>query len=126
MGRGILYCSTRGSKRDVTFEEVVLEGLAPDKGLYVPQELPRITPEQLEKVGGPPSSCFVGTRGSHPWRACSPPQLRDATFAELAHSIMRLFIGPDDIPSENLKVLIERSTASFRAQGEPNRALTIG
>jgi threonine synthase len=50
MGRGVLYCSTRGAKRDVTFEEVVLGGLAPDKGLYVPQEVPIIPAEQLEKV----------------------------------------------------------------------------
>lgn len=50
MGRGVLYCSTRGGAKDVTFEEVVLGGLAPDKGLYVPQEIPQISPEQLEKV----------------------------------------------------------------------------
>lgn len=49
-GRGILYQSTRGARRDVSFEDCVLSGLAPDKGLYVPQEVPRIPPEQLEKV----------------------------------------------------------------------------
>lgn len=51
MGRGVLYCSTRGGVRDVTFEEVVLGGLAPDRGLYVPQEIPHIPLDQLEKVG---------------------------------------------------------------------------
>lgn len=49
--RGVLYRSTRGCRRDVTFEEVVMSGLAPDRGLYVPQEVPHIAPEQLEKVG---------------------------------------------------------------------------
>ncbi len=51
--RGVLYRSTRGCRRDVTFEEVVMSGLAPDRGLYVPQEIPYIAPEQLEKVGAP-------------------------------------------------------------------------
>ena len=37
----------------MTFEEVVMSGLAPDRGLYVPQEIPYIAPEQLEKVGAP-------------------------------------------------------------------------
>jgi threonine synthase len=73
----------------VTFEEVVMGGLAPDKGLYVPQELPYIPPEQLEK-------------------------LRDASFVELANYIMRLVVGPEDIPPENLRVLIECSTKNFR------------
>ena len=50
--RGVLYRSTRGCRRDVTFEEVVMSGLAPDRGLYVPQEVPHISPEQLDKVGG--------------------------------------------------------------------------
>lgn len=50
MGRGVLYCSTRGGKKDVLFEDVVLAGLAPDKGLYVPQEIPRFTTEEIEKV----------------------------------------------------------------------------
>jgi hypothetical protein len=49
--RGVLYRSTRGCRRDVTFEEVVMSGLAPDRGLYVPQEIPHIAPEQLDKVG---------------------------------------------------------------------------
>lgn len=48
--RGVLYRSTRGGRRDVTFEEVVMGGLAPDRGLYVPQEVPFIAPEQLDKV----------------------------------------------------------------------------
>lgn len=30
---------------------------------------------------------------------------------------MRLFIGPDDIPPENLRVLIESSTKNFRVHG---------
>jgi len=46
-----LYCSTRGGVKDATFEEVVLGGLAPDRGLYVPQEgIPSIPATELEEV----------------------------------------------------------------------------
>ncbi len=31
---------------------------------------------------------------------------------------MRLFIGPEDIPPENLRFLIEASTKNFRTHGE--------
>lgn len=36
---------------------------------------------------------------------------------ELANYIMRLFIGPEDIPPENLRVLLEASTKNFRTHG---------
>lgn len=48
-----LYCSTRGGVTDATFEDVVLGGLAPDRGLYVPQEgIPSIPDKELEEVRG--------------------------------------------------------------------------
>lgn len=46
-----LYCSTRGGVKDATFEDVVLGGLAPDRGLYVPQQgIPAIPAKELEEV----------------------------------------------------------------------------
>ena len=34
------FISTRGISESCTFEDAVLTGLAPDGGLYVPEELP--------------------------------------------------------------------------------------
>lgn len=41
------YVSTRGQSESLDFEGVLLRGLAPDGGLYVPESLPSFTPEQL-------------------------------------------------------------------------------
>jgi threonine synthase len=41
------FVSTRGSAAPVTFAEAFAAGLAPDGGLYVPEELPQIIPELL-------------------------------------------------------------------------------
>ena len=35
-----------------SFEEVVLTGLAPDGGLYVPQELPKFSQEEIASWAG--------------------------------------------------------------------------
>jgi threonine synthase len=42
------FISTRGGCKAVTFSEAVAQGLAPDGGLYLPSELPRITPDLLK------------------------------------------------------------------------------
>lgn len=47
----VRYKSTRGGEANLSFEEVVLAGLATDRGLYVPETVPQITMGQLEKVG---------------------------------------------------------------------------
>lgn len=44
------YCSTRGGAKGVSFEDVVLGGLAEDRGLYVPEELPTVSAEELSEV----------------------------------------------------------------------------
>ena len=41
------FVSTRGSADPVTFAEAFAAGLAPDGGLYVPEELPQLVPELL-------------------------------------------------------------------------------
>jgi threonine synthase len=62
------YVSTRGGAEAKRFSEILLEGLAPDGGLYVPEVLPAI---DLEK-------------------------LRNKTYPELAIAILSLFM--DDVP----------------------------
>jgi len=84
-----LYCSTRGGVKDATFEEVVLGGLAPDRGLYVPQVMPKFTSEELEGM-------------------------RSMTFPELAFAIVSRFVGEKDIPAKDLKDIIDRSYSTFR------------
>ncbi len=81
------YISTRGQAPAVSFEEVVLTGLAPDGGLYIPASLPAITVQQLQA-----------------WRQLS--------YAELAFEIIRLFVD-GAIPDNKLRVMINESYAGF-------------
>lgn len=82
------YISTRGSAPVLDFEEAVLAGLASDGGLYVPQELPKFSQEQITG-----------------WSALSYP--------ELAFEVMHPFIG-DALPIEEQKRLIDETYAEFR------------
>jgi threonine synthase len=45
----VSYISTRGGGKPKTFEEVLLEGLAPDGGLYVPDAWPQVDFKSLKK-----------------------------------------------------------------------------
>ena len=47
------YRSTRGGGGWVAFSEVVLEGMAPDGGLYVPEHIPRLELEKLRELDYP-------------------------------------------------------------------------
>ncbi len=44
---GVKYRSTRGDVQGASFENVVLAGLAPDRGLYVPESIPTFTPAEV-------------------------------------------------------------------------------
>ena len=46
------YISTRGQAPELSFEEAMLTGLARDGGLYVPAEIPTMTPEQIADLAG--------------------------------------------------------------------------
>jgi threonine synthase len=61
------YISTRGNAPELTFEEVLLTGLAVDGGLYVPKEVPTFSKEEIES-----------------WR--------DLPYAELAHKVIYPFV----------------------------------
>jgi len=82
----VKYLSTRGDARRRGFAEILLEGLAPDGGLYVPEVYPQVDAATL----------------AH-WRTLS--------YQELAFAVMSLFI--DDIDAADLKALIARS---YRAE----------
>jgi threonine synthase len=42
------YISTRGKSQNLQFEDVLLTGLAPDGGLYVPEEWPILNYSDLK------------------------------------------------------------------------------
>ena len=81
------YISTRGQAPALGFEDVLLAGLASDGGLYVPETLPRITPDELRAMAG-----------------CS--------YVDIAYRVMRPFVG-DAIDDATFRRLIEESYASF-------------
>ena len=41
------YVSTRGQAPVLNFEDTMLSGLARDGGLYVPQTIPHLTPDDI-------------------------------------------------------------------------------
>jgi threonine synthase len=84
------YLSTRGGDYGLSFEEVVLKGLASDGGLFIPEEIPSLPKDWESK-----------------WR--------DLSFSQLAYEILSLYISPSEIPPADLKDIINRSYSTFRA-----------
>ena len=80
------YLSTRGHADRKQFCEILLEGLAPDGGLYLPESYP-----QLEGAGL--------TRLREAWQSQG--------YAALAFGILSLYI--DDIPREDLQALCRKT-----------------
>ena len=81
------YISTRGEAPAASFEQVLLTGLAPDGGLYVPETLPSFSPEQIASWAG-------------------------LDYPALALEIIRPFVA-GEIPEDDLRDLIERSYSQF-------------
>ncbi len=80
------YLSTRGHPDRKRFSEILLEGLAPDGGLYMPEHYPQFDAQAL-----------AGLRVV--WR--------EQGYAELAFRILSLYI--DDIPAADLRVMCGRA-----------------
>ena len=76
------YLSTRGDKAERHFSDILLEGLAPDGGLYLPISYPRVDAATLAR-----------------WRGLS--------YADLAIEILSLYI--DDVPAADLRALVGRT-----------------
>src|SRR3979490_1884586 len=76
------YVSTRGGAKPQPFTEILLEGLAPDGGLYLPEEFPKFGPADLSAMRG-------------------------LSYAELALAILSRFA--DDIPPADLKRLVDKT-----------------
>ncbi|GKS75726.1 threonine synthase [Acidovorax sp. SUPP950] len=92
----MLYVSTRGHADRKHFCDILLEGLAPDGGLYLPERYPQIDDAALTRL----------RRAYH-----------EQGYAELAFQILSLYI--DDIPAADLKRLCEKTyTAEVFGTGE--------
>jgi threonine synthase len=76
------YLSTRGHADRKQFCQILLEGLAPDGGLYLPEQYPQVETATLQR-----------------WR--------QLPYAELAFEILSLYI--DDIPAADLKALCAKT-----------------
>ncbi len=76
------YVSTRGRAANQSFTDILLEGLAADCGLAVPEQWPRITRPKLDAM-------------------------RDLAYPQLAFEVLRFFA--DDFPGAELKRIVERS-----------------
>ena len=76
------YLSTRGDKTPRKFCDILLEGLAPDGGLYLPAHYPQVTPAMLDA-----------------WRSLP--------YADLAFEVLSRYI--DDIPAADLKAICRKT-----------------
>jgi threonine synthase len=80
------YISTRGQSPALTFSEILLGGLAPDGGLYLPESYPQFNDADLTAMRG--------------------MNYRDLAFAILSRLV-------DDIPAADLKAIIDKT---YRAE----------
>jgi threonine synthase len=87
----VKYISTRGDRTERGFSDILLEGLAPDGGLYLPKSYPKVDAKTLSRWRGLP-------------------------YHELAFEVLSLYI--DDIPAADLKRLVTQ-TYTREAFGTP-------
>lgn len=78
---GLYYKSTRNSNLKVTASEAILKGLAPDGGLFVPSELPKLDVTMSD--------------------------LKGKTYQEIAYLVMKQFLT--DFTEEELKSCIDKA-----------------
>ncbi len=81
------YRSTRGSAPVLTFDEVLLAGLARDGGLYVPESWPSLSTAAQRALAG-------------------------ASYAEIALAVIRPYVG-GAIPEADLKAMVEETYGGF-------------
>ena len=84
----IKYISTRGKAKPLSFEQVVMAGLASDGGLFVPDSIPQFAPHELVA-------------------------LAEQSYPELALQVMKPFIG-DAISETDLRKILSETYQQFR------------
>lgn len=86
----VTYSSTRGGQKNLDFRTVVIQGLAHDRGLFVPDSFPEVSADELEA-----------------WRKLS--------YADLAVNVIGKFVLDDQVPRDKLEDIVKRSCAAFRS-----------
>mmetsp|Transcript_143294 Transcript_143294/g.252918 ORF Transcript_143294/g.252918 Transcript_143294/m.252918 type:complete len:497 (+) Transcript_143294:101-1591(+) len=81
------YMSTRGGDNGLSFEDAVFSGLASDGGLLIPEFIPDVSQKYKE------------------WKSLS--------FDELAFQIASLYCSEEEVPSKDLRELMQRSYGTF-------------
>ncbi|PKO93031.1 MAG: threonine synthase [Betaproteobacteria bacterium HGW-Betaproteobacteria-1] len=76
------YISTRGQSPALTFSEILLGGLAPDGGLYMPEQYPHFSDADLTAM-------------------------RSMNYRDLAYTILSRLV--DDIPAQDLRAIIDKT-----------------
>ncbi len=85
------YVSTRGNSPAMSFTEILLGGLAPDGGLYVPEQYPQVSRAELDA-----------------WRALAYPDLAFQVLSKFA----------TDIPADDLRAIVNKTyTAEVYGNG---------
>ncbi len=91
------YISTRGGGTPQTFTQILLGGLAPDGGLYLPETYPQLSPAELQAMRG-------------------------MNYRDLAFAVLSKFA--DDIPAADLKALIDKTYTAAVYRSEDITPLT--
>jgi threonine synthase len=78
------YISTRGQSPALNFSEILLGGLAPDGGLYLPESYPQFNDANLTTM-------------------------RDMSYGDLAFTILSRLIEEDDIPAADLRDIVDNT-----------------
>ncbi|HMF33778.1 MAG TPA: threonine synthase [Candidatus Lokiarchaeia archaeon] len=76
------FYSTNLQAPFVTFRQAILQGQAPDKGLYMPVEIPRLAPDEIAAM-------------------------KDQSYADLAFLVMRKYISLEEVNDEVLRQIVE-------------------
>jgi len=86
--KSVTYSSTRGcpTQKSISFRSAVMRGLAHDRGLFVPDSIPTVSPEELES-----------------WRSLS--------YADLATEVIGKFVQEDEVRRDILAGIVKKSCA---------------
>lgn len=76
------FYSTRRTAPHVDFKTALFQGIAPDGGLYMPEKIPPLLPEEVAKI---------------------------ASLQESGFTVLRKWISTEEIPDEDLRTIIEKS-----------------
>ncbi|MEM9422147.1 MAG: threonine synthase, partial [Pseudomonadota bacterium] len=102
----ISYRSTRGQSPELTFDDVLLTGLAPDGGLYVPERFPTLSESTLKGLAGVPyvdaAMAVVGAFVDEAFDSQSLKGMVDAAYSRFLHPAVAPLtqLGPDDFMME--------------------------